>query len=458
MGFVDPTDSLWNATEAREGHLQALRDSLLPHPTFWLPVGEAIGLNLLVGTFNYLMGSEYAKISFETVAENFKTGFTWDADQFITNQFAHPYNGSLYHNFARSLGYDYWAGLGTAAIGSFQWEFFMENEPPAINDFIQTTVSGAALGEVLYRMSNMILDDRTTGSERVWREIAAGLLTPTRAFNRLVYGLAWQTTEEQIYERQPLSGLLAAGMNNIAEGVDFKNGNRNFLLTLDATYGRPFGRRTYKPFQFFRLQVGLNAGLEDTSDVYGIGHVHLYGILFGKIVDEGRSLILGGFQNYDYMANPVYRLGATSVAGGLLWRVPEWNSALTFQLGPILMGAANSVYAEQYKVASLDSSRDYNFGMGALTKIEGTWGISWMRLYVGYQLYWLHTLQGAPGDEFIGVWMPKVLFYPFGPWTVGLEWLLYHRRGLYHGLFPDIDLHNNEQRLFIGYTFGSSDP
>lgn len=42
----------------------------------------------------------------------------------------------------------------------------MECEYPSTNDIIATPVGGAAIGKVLYRTSDLILDDRSSGGER----------------------------------------------------------------------------------------------------------------------------------------------------------------------------------------------------------------------------------------------------------------------------------------------------
>ncbi|MBU4308132.1 MAG: DUF3943 domain-containing protein, partial [Acidobacteria bacterium] len=47
-------------------------------------------------------------------------------------------------------------------MGSLLWEYFGETTRPAYNDIINTTFSGALFGEILYRLSSNILDDRTT--------------------------------------------------------------------------------------------------------------------------------------------------------------------------------------------------------------------------------------------------------------------------------------------------------
>ena len=55
------------------------------------------------------------------------------------------------------------------------WEYFGENTSPSIDDLINTSGNSMFLGEAMYRISSNILDDRTTGAERVFREIFAVL-------------------------------------------------------------------------------------------------------------------------------------------------------------------------------------------------------------------------------------------------------------------------------------------
>ena len=85
-----------------------------------------------------------------SIKNNFKTGPVWDTDKFSTNLVAHPYHGSLYFNAARSNGMNFWQSIPFAAGGSLMWEFFMENEPPSINDLMATTFGGVELGEITY--------------------------------------------------------------------------------------------------------------------------------------------------------------------------------------------------------------------------------------------------------------------------------------------------------------------
>ncbi|MGZ3460974.1 MAG: DUF3943 domain-containing protein, partial [Archangium sp.] len=161
------------------------------HP--WLVLVEVTAINGVTWGFDhFVLNKDWARVSTSTWAAGLGHGFEWDDDDFATNQFLHPYHGSLYANAARDNGFGYWeAGLFTL-VASLQWEFFAENDPPAANDLINTSLGGSAMGEVLYRLSSLALDNGATGGERVRRELVAGLLSPVRGFNRLLRGDAWR--------------------------------------------------------------------------------------------------------------------------------------------------------------------------------------------------------------------------------------------------------------------------
>ncbi len=432
----------------------ALVEKLNPQKPLWVPIVESVGLNLALGAFNYLMGSEFAKIGFSTIKHNHEIGWTTDAGAFLTNMFAHPFHGSIYYNLARSSGYNYWTSLGVGAIGSWQWEFFMENEPPAFNDWIMTSYGGSMLGEMFYRFSNLIIDESATGSERFWRELGAGIFNTGRLFNRLIDGRTSRVTNEKLYEKQLFLGELALGGNNVADGTNFENGQKNMMFSIDLAYGKLFDRRsTFKPFDYFRFNFALNFGGVQPL----IGEFRINNTFYGKATGQhdGGRFIWGIFGHYDFVSNNVYEVGGVSTSLGIGYRTPPRKSVQFIGLlhaGIILMGGANSDYSEEYKVSFLDSARTYNMGPGAMTKLEAFLRFPFGALSVAYSFWWIHTWDGAPGDEYIGMLAPKLRIHIYKRWFVGLEYLLYHRVGAYDD-FPDRDLRNNEQRVFIGYSF-----
>ncbi len=128
----------------------------------------------------YVTKQHYARISWQTWKHNLHSSFAFDADTFFTNFLAHPVSRLRLFQFRQVSGHEF---LGIHAVrlgGSLLWEEFGENTRPSTNDLIMTTTGGICIGEVLFRLSSQILDDTATGGKRVWREILAAIVDPTR--------------------------------------------------------------------------------------------------------------------------------------------------------------------------------------------------------------------------------------------------------------------------------------
>lgn len=428
-----------------------LRDSLKvknlnPKYPLWIPVSEVIGLNFGIGAFNtYVSKSEFAKISFKTVAQNFKTGFVWDHDHFITNFFAHPYHGNLYFNIARSNGYNFWESAPFSFGGSLMWELFMENEPPATNDLINTTVSGIFLGETFYRLSSLVIDERKRGSERLIREICAAILNPARGFNRLLQGKTSRVTNINAYETEPLLISASFGVNRVYEGTKFFTGVANGAAGVEMVYGNPFDRNKRKPFDFIRIRGGFNFGAGQTL----IGNLNAYAVLTGKTYTPKKQKMLTGiFQHYDFYDNKIFKVGGISFGAGLITMFPalKKNALVTsIHLNVMPLGACNSSY-------SAFGEKEYNFSSGINLKFESSLNLHWGKFLVDYSLFYLHTIIGEKSNEFVGILKPKVEVKLYNDLFVGAEYLFYHREGKYTD-YPDISLRNNEQKIFLAYNF-----
>lgn len=429
----------------------ALVAKMNPRQPLWLPILESIGLSLAIGSFNsYVMDSEFAKISFKSIEYNFERGWSTDADEILTNMFMHPFNGSMFYNFARSSGYNYWTSLGVAAIGSFQWEYFMEIEPPALNDWVMTSFGGSMLGETFYRLSNLILNESATGWKRFWLEAGAGVFNPARLFNRLVTGKTARHSNEKLYETQPFAGELAVGMNNIAEGTSFENDSRNLNIALEVAYGRLFYKKDYKPFDYFRFNSQFNFW----GTAPGLAQFRIAGVLTAKSKKSGDGRFLYGlFSHFDYLHNNVYEIGSASFGPSIGIRTNNRSKTQFIGLlhtNLVLMGAAKSDYAAE--VEFLDSARTYNMGPGAFVKLETLLKFPFGAITLDYSFWWIHTWDGTKGDEQMGMLTPAVRIKIYKKLFVGYEYLFYHHVGKYDE-FPDSDYRNNEQRLFLSYNF-----
>lgn len=223
---------------------------------FFRAAGEVFGMNMGLWAFDrYALKGHYAYISFETIKENFKHGFEWDNDHLNTNMFAHPYNGSLFFNAGRSNGFNFWQSELFAISGSAMWELFMECEYPSTNDIIATPVGGAALGEVFYRTSDMILDNRTAGGERLGREVASFIISPMRGITRIITGEAWKKSHVsgKEFSNVPFNLNLSLGARILFYHDDAGITKAGASARINMEYGDPFDGDSKIPYEYFSM-------------------------------------------------------------------------------------------------------------------------------------------------------------------------------------------------------------
>ena len=153
-------------------------------------------VNVLYGLGNLARGQVTARVTPKTWWDNMEQGWVWDLDDFTVNQFGHPYQGSNYFNTGRANGLNFYESAALTAFGSSTWEYFGETNHASLNDFINTTLGGIALGEAFHRAAWLIRDTRATGSGRLWREIGATVLDPLTGYNRFRSGDAKLVTDK----------------------------------------------------------------------------------------------------------------------------------------------------------------------------------------------------------------------------------------------------------------------
>lgn len=443
------TDSL-PYMELNNGRL--LHDDPAFNPKYprWIPMVRVLSSNVFNwAVAKYVYKFDWPSSSIDDWKNNFKKGPHWDQDRFSLNFIGHPHSGSFYHNVARSNGYSFWASLPFTLQGSLTWEYLGENERPSYNDLINTPVSGLFLGEVFYRVSSNILDDRTRGGERVFREILAGIVNPTRAFNRFTQGKMFRVTSKEVYQKEPMDITFSAGIhkvnNKVAKDNRFATGGTNGMLNLQLDYGDPFEQRTRKPFDVFRYRMELSYGADSNL----LDNVIGYGMLTGK-TKSGRSFA-GIFQHFDYWRNNIFELGSLGFGGGLLSRIPvgkrsNLNSSVHFAIVPL---AGNSTEFGP----DTSEFRKYNFGGGLQAKLEETLHLNdRVTLGITGYYYWIHTYNGIKGNSLVGILKPSVTLKLLKNMDIGLEHHIYRNDRFLNGI-ETLHLTRTEQKLFIKFGF-----
>ena len=396
----------------------------------------------------YIAKEDWARISIQSWKNNFKKGWEWDNDGFGTNFIIHPRAGSDYFNVARSNGYSFWGSYPFAFFGSAQWEWFGENTRPSKNDLLTTPISGAFLGEVLYRISSNILDDRKRGGSRMWREAVAGVINPTRALNRLTQGKLWKETPFDVYQKEPLNITLSVGAHRVNVNNKFGTGSTNAILNLQLDYGDPFEVRSRKPFDVFRLRLEGRYG----DDKRIIDNVLGYGLLFGKnIIKANNGMLVGVFQHFDYWSNKVFEMGTLGFGAGIISKIKiRRHSNLYSGLHAAAVPLAGSVTR-----FGVDTSefRDYPFGGGWQARIEERLNIGkWLSLGFNGYYYWIHNYEGSNEKSQVGILKPLITLRFINNLSIGFEHHIYYDKR-FTDENTELRLERTEQKVYLQFFF-----
>lgn len=298
-------------------------------PTLWetgvgksylIPALEIIGFDFLLNRFNnaYFGCCDY-NVSSSSIRRNLRSSWVTDNDPFRVNQLGHPYQGSMYHGFARSAGMNYWESLGYTFAGSIMWEIAGETTLPSKNDQVASGIGGTFLGEALFRMSSLVLEN-ANGTPRFWRELGAAVISPSTGFNRLAFGERYDSIfssrDATYYSR---FALAVSGATQNTSGPSTKSGNTELLADFAIDYGLP-GKPDYtykRPFDYFAFQATAS-----TENVFE--NVMTRGLLLGTDYGAGKNYrgVWGLYGSYDYLSPQFFRVSTTALSlgtTGQLW-------------------------------------------------------------------------------------------------------------------------------------------
>src|SRR5262245_14522785 len=291
-----------------------------PDKSYLVPALDIVGFDFLVNRYNhYVADSPSADVSWSSVQDNLHGPWVTDNDPFKVNQLGHPYQGSMYHGFARSAGLNYWESLAYTFAGSAAWEIAGETTPPSKNDQIASGIGGTFLGEALFRMSSLVLEN-ANGTPRFWRELSAAAISPATGFNRLAFGERYDSIFSSrgatYYSR--FAFALSATTQNIS-GPSTNSGNAEALADFAIDYGLP-GKPDYtykRPFDYFAFQATAS-----TENVFE--NVMTRGLLVGTDYEAGKNYrgVWGLYGSYDYLSPQFFRVSTTALSlgtTGQLW-------------------------------------------------------------------------------------------------------------------------------------------
>ncbi len=442
-------DSLFYTKYNKYGDLKDDDPEYNPKKPWWSVALKVVGANAATtAADHYVLRYDYARVGFNSWKHNVKTGWEWDTDRFGMNFFFHPYGGAGYYNSALSSGYSFYEAIPFAIGGSLTYEYFGETTLPSFNDVINTPVSGAFFGEILYRLSSNVLDDRATGKNRFFRELAAAAIDPSRGFGRLTSMQMFRHTSKEIYQKEPLNATLSTGFRRLNQGSRFGTGSVSATFNLDVDYGNPFEKRSRKPFDYFKMRTDLNFGVgrKILDNINGLGVLTATNVQYGSL-----EMLVGLFQHYDFWDNKTFELGAITFGGGAISKLPlilNTHLYTSVHLGVVPLAGNSTRYGPD-----TSQFRDYNYGGGLGGKAESTIELGKRAnfTFVAYY-YWIHTYVGHKGDHYMAIIRPRIEVRFVNNLSLGFEHLVYYS-DRYPNDFHAIHFVRTEQRLYLKVYF-----
>jgi hypothetical protein len=254
--------------------------------------------------------------TFDTFWDNlWSQKWHYDKDRFDVNQFGHPYEGATMFGLARSAGLNFWESALYSNVGSFLWEMGGETTSPSVNDIITTGNAGSLLGEALFRMASVVLED---GGDKpgLWHELLAAGLSPPTAFNRFVFGDRFKTPYPSRGAARAWSFDFGANFDTHASHPpEVPHYNADAVAAFSMAYGLPgAGGYSYRrPFDYFDFCFGTRVRPEHV-----IESLTVRGLLLGTDYRGGENYrgIWGLYGSYDYLAPYLYRASSTALSVG----------------------------------------------------------------------------------------------------------------------------------------------
>ncbi len=379
----------------------------------------------------------YDRATYGVSWRNFRTHLLhgpWvvDQDQFAVNQIGHPYQGSMYYGFARSAGLNYWESWVHSNAGSVIWELAGENTDPSINDQVASGTAGSFIGEALFRLSNLVLEEGGPEPSR-WRKLAAAAISPPTELNRLVFGSRFGPVLESRHPALESRLQLGLGSNVTRDAPGSTADLARFpgYGDFELTYGLPGkpGYRYLRPFDYFNIEV--NSVIENGHQYDG-GMIR--GLLFGTDYEVGDNYrgIWGLYGSYDYMAPQVYRLSTTAASVGTTgqWWLSRHIALQESALAGLGFGAAGTIQIN-------GDEKDFHYGLTPEQLLS-------MRLLFGSRVMLDSTVRNyyvtgigaskANGTETIQQVNTSIALRLYGHHAIALGFLLAHRDARYDTL------------------------
>ena len=417
-------------------------------------------VNVFYELANLGRGQVTAHITPKSWWANMQQGWVWDLDDFGVNQIGHPYQGNNYFNAGRSNGLSFWESAGLTAFGSGTWEYFGETNKASVNDLINTTLGGIALGEMFHRTAWLVRDTRLTGKPRKTKELVALAIDPVTGINRFISHDSSRVSDmppEMVPSNLAImgsTGVLWRGSNT----NEFESTARPFL-ELDMLYGDPLGR-SRTPYDAFRVLMRFGGGA-------AFSEATVRGRLLGQPF-HGGGLQLNVSQDYDFNKNSAYQFGAQSFSVNVSYGNPISSGTSFFVSGwggLTALGAVDSIPltgkapedetdgGAGQGVSEGPRYYDYgpgsNFGATAMLR-HGAKPI----VVFAYNAHHIHSLDGVRANHFLQQLRADGMIRLKGALGAGVSGEYFDRRTFFTGTVTETkNYHFPQVRIFATWSF-----
>ena len=431
-------------------------------------VGKAFLQTTYVNVFyelaNLARGQVTARITPKTWWANMQQGWVWDLDDFLVNQIGHPYQGNNYYNTGRANGLSFWESAGVTAFGSGTWEYFGETNHASLNDLINTTLGGIALGEMFHRTAWLVRDTRATGRSRLMKEIAATAIDPITGVNRFLSGDSSRVSEKPSeFVPVRLAGYTSAGVLWRGSNTRAVNSTGKPFLEMDLDYGDATTGRTREPYDAFAVRLRFGGGS-------GFSEARVRGRLLGQPFREARFQ-MNVVQAFDFDQNSAYQIGAQSfeVHGTFTGKMSSRTSArITGWGGLTALGAVDSLPpggappieeppdGEDAGQGVSEGPRFYDYGPGATFGAGANFARDGRPFAsIVYRSQHLYSLDGVRANHLMQQIRFDVLAPLRGPLGIGVAGEYFHRKTYYQDGNPPEKVRFPQFRAFLTWRVAS---
>jgi hypothetical protein len=398
------------------------------HKNYVKPIVWSASINGLVYSFDRIMGKPKVNANpFKAALDNISGKYVFDTSLFITNFIGHPYHGALYTMAARSNGLSYYMAIPYNFAGSYIWEIGAEAELPSINDLIVTPLSGAMVGEMLFRISETLYH---SGNKA--RKLASYVINPISIVERNVF-------------KNNGPPVIGNGIFNIGVSATLSGRKVTPNVFTNISYGEQFEDNP-KPMDWFNLyaEVSFDGKIHMTK-------VNSTGSLYSV---SKKNMVYGMYQHFNYYADSSsekrnefnYKITEpVSVGPGIGYKTKGLTTLL--YLSDVLFGAYDN---DRFR------GRNYNMATGFSVRQHSTFsignhmGMSLESVY--YKFFTPSERMGDVGNADILIFSPSINCSIDSHYNIILDysWIYMNRR---YKHFDDRENNTHRIRLGIGYKF-----